>query len=94
MKYNLPMEKTSGQRRHGQNGGGGSSRILAHDGYLIRVTAKFVNVLFDPFKNSNLIHDSIISRGSLVVGSQEAKNSQTIVEGDQNDIVFKEVIGT
>ena len=60
---------------------------------LVGITPEFFNILLYPFQNHDLIHESVVTSGCLVFRSQESKNAQSKVEGDQDNVVFQEIIG-
>ena len=70
-----------------QDGDRSSSGVLSKDGDLVWVTTEVLNVLLDPIEDHDLILDAHVAGRCLVIGGQEAKGSETVVEGDKDHIL-------
>ena len=80
---------TVGFRGCREDGDWRGSGVLSEDGDLVGVSAEVLDVLLDPFEDQDLIQDTHVARGGLVVSCQEAQSSETIVEGDKDDVLNK-----
>lgn len=68
-----------------------TARRLASDNNLLCISAKCCNVLLEPFHRQTLVTQSKVS--ICVRCSRETENVQSIVDGDNNDIlVVSEVL--
>ena len=61
-----PVEQTLGQGRHGHQGHGGCSRVLAKDGHLLWISSKLADVLLDPLQDHHLVQQSLVAASRLV----------------------------
>ena len=84
---------TVGLRRHGEDGGGGSSGVLSEDGHLVGVAAELLDVLLHPLEHHDLVLDAKVAGGEAVPGGEEAEGPQAVVEGDEDDVVLQQVVG-
>ena len=87
------MEQSTGQWTLTQRAHAAASGTLAEDGHVVRVTAKLLDILLNPFQRLNLVENAVVAR--YVVGTlcreqgvyQESEHAQTVVDRDQHHIL-------
>lgn len=71
-----------------------SSSRLSKDGHIVWVATKVANVVSDPLQSLNGVLHSVVSGCVSVVSAQESQSSQTVVNGDHEDVLIDQMIGT
>ena len=85
------MEQTLGLGSHSHQSDGGGPSVLSEDGHLVRVSAKLLNVVLDPLEHRDLVQEPLVTSSSVVLSGQPSQRSQSVVEGDQDDILLQQV---
>ena len=67
--------------------GGKAAGRLAIDGDQVRIAAKHGNVVLDPLQTQDLVSDTRIARDILGGQGQEAKRTQSVPDGDHDDVM-------
>lgn len=71
-----------------------SSGRLPEDGHIVWVATKVADVVSDPLKSLYGVLHSVVSWCVSVISAQESQSSQTVVNGDHEDVLIDQMIWT
>ena len=93
------MEKATSQRRHVKVGAGPAAAGLTEDGDRVLVATELVDVGLDPLEGGHQVPEALVARGIgidlglLVAKGGEAKWSESVVGGDDDDVPLYPGVG-
>lgn len=71
-----------------------TTSALSEDRHLVGVATEGCNVLSHPAQSLDHVLHSVVSLSGTVSGRHEAENSQSVVQGDEDDVVVDEEVGS
>lgn len=87
------MEKTTTQGRDQMKQGRRRPGTLTKDGNRTGISTERFNVIVHPAKGRQLIVQAPITGRLLIARTEKAQSTETVIEGDQNDIPVEQLLG-